>query len=52
MVMRRFTDEFEWLAQAPEDWQNRPSGWSETRYERKARKTFKHEVWYFRYRRR
>ena len=52
MVMRRFTDEFEWLAQSPTDWQNRPDGWSETRYERKARKTFKHEVWYFRYRRR
>ena len=51
MVMRRFTDEFEWLAQGPTDWQNRPDGWSETRYERKARETFKHEVWYFRYRR-
>ncbi len=52
MVMQRFTDEFEWVAGGPSDWQNRPSGWSETRYERKARTVFEHEVWYFRYRRR
>ncbi|MXO91184.1 tRNA (guanine(46)-N(7))-methyltransferase TrmB [Pontixanthobacter aquaemixtae] len=51
MVMRRFTDDFEWLAESPADWQNRPGGWSETRYERKAREVFGHEVWYFRYRR-
>ncbi|MDN3647116.1 tRNA (guanosine(46)-N7)-methyltransferase TrmB [Pontixanthobacter aestiaquae] len=51
MVMRRHTDEFEWLAESPADWQNRPAGWSETRYERKAREVFGHEVWYFRYRR-
>ncbi len=52
MVMQRFEDEFEWIADGPADWQNRPSGWSETRYEHKARTVFKHEVWYFRYRRR
>jgi len=52
MVMQRFTDEFEWVAAGPADWQNRPSGWSETRYEHKARTVFKHEVWYFRFRRR
>ena len=52
MVMRRFTDDFEWLAEGPADWQNRPGGWSETRYEKKAREVFGHEVWYFRYRRR
>lgn len=51
MIMRRHSDEFEWLAESPSDWQNRPGGWSETRYERKAREVFKHEVWYFRYRR-
>ena len=51
MVMQRHTDSFEWLAQGPADWQNRPAGWSETRYERKARNVFGHEVWYFRYRR-
>ncbi len=43
---------FEWLAQAPRDWQIRPGGWPETRYEAKARNVFGHEVWYFRFRRR
>ncbi|GAA4641836.1 tRNA (guanosine(46)-N7)-methyltransferase TrmB [Pontixanthobacter gangjinensis] len=52
MIMRRHSDTFEWLAEGPQDWQNRPSGWSETRYERKARDVFGHEVWYFKYRRR
>jgi len=52
MVMRRFTDEFEWIVDGPADWQNRPSGWCETRYEHKARTKFLHEVWYFRFRRR
>ena len=51
MVMRRHADRFEWLAEGPQDWQNRPGGWPETRYEAKARKQG-HEVWYFRYRRR
>ncbi|RDC60966.1 tRNA (guanine(46)-N(7))-methyltransferase [Alteripontixanthobacter maritimus] len=56
MVMQRFTGRpdapFEWLADGPEAFQNRPGGWSETRYEKKAREVFEHEVWYFRYRRR
>jgi tRNA (guanine-N7-)-methyltransferase len=51
MVMRRHTDKFEWLAEGPQSWQDRPGGWCETRYEAKARK-LGHEVWYFRYRRR
>ena len=50
MVMRRHTDKFEWLAEGPQSWQQRPGGWCETRYEAKARKLV-HEVWYFRYRR-
>jgi tRNA (guanine-N7-)-methyltransferase len=50
MVMRRHTDTFEWLTEGPESWQRRPGGWSETRYEAKARQQG-HEVWYFRYRR-
>jgi tRNA (guanine-N7-)-methyltransferase len=50
MVMRRHADRFEWLAQTPADFQNRPGGWPETRYEAKARAQG-HEVWYFRYRR-
>jgi tRNA (guanine-N7-)-methyltransferase len=52
MVMRRFAGEFEWLAEGPASWQNRPSGWPETRYEAKARSVYGHEVWYFRFRRR
>ena len=55
MVMRRHTHPeagaFEWLAGGPESFQTRPGGWSETRYEAKARRKG-HEVWYFRYRRR
>ena len=50
-VMRRFTDVFEWQVTGPESWQQRPSGWPETRYEHKARTVYGHEVWYFRYRR-
>lgn len=51
MVMRRFTNEFEWLVEGKANWQNRPSGWPETRYETKARTVYGHEVWYFRFRR-
>ena len=55
MVMRRHTQPdtgaFEWLVDGPQSWQQRPSGWSETRYEAKARNVYGHEVWYFRYRR-
>lgn len=50
MIMRRFRDRFEWLCEKPGDFQNRPGGWTETRYEAKARSQG-HEVWYFRYRR-
>lgn len=50
MVMRRHRDAFEWLCDKPQDFQKRPGGWPETRYEAKARKQG-HEVWYFRYRR-
>ena len=52
MVMRRHSDSFEWLVDGPRSWQVRPGGWPETRYERKARTVYGHEVWYFRYRRR
>jgi tRNA (guanine-N7-)-methyltransferase len=51
MVMRRHAHQFEWLVDGPESWQRRPGGWSETRYEAKARREG-HEVWYFRYRKR
>jgi tRNA (guanine-N7-)-methyltransferase len=52
MVMQRHRDQFEWLCYAPAQFQNRPGGWPETRYETKARTVYGHEVWYFRYRRR
>jgi len=52
MVMRRFTDAFEWLVDDRASWENRPSGWCQTRYEKKAREKMGHEVWYFRFRRR
>ena len=50
MVMRRHRHQFEWLVSAARDFQVRPGGWPETRYEAKARR-LGHEVWYFRYRR-
>jgi tRNA (guanine-N7-)-methyltransferase len=50
MVMRRHAGTFEWLVEGPANWQRRPGGWGETRYEAKARR-LGHEVWYFRYRR-
>jgi len=49
MVMNQRSD-FEWLAKEPKDFQVRPGGWPETRYEAKARRKG-HEVWYFRYKR-
>lgn len=49
MVMRQRED-FIWLCNKAEDFQTRPGGWPETRYEAKARSKG-HEVWYFRYRR-
>jgi len=52
MVMRRFGNEFEWVVESRANWENRPSGWPETRYEHKARTVYGHEVWYFRFRRR
>jgi tRNA (guanine-N7-)-methyltransferase len=51
MVMRRHRDQFEWLCDKPQDFQKRPGGWPETRYEHKARTVYGHEVWYMRYRR-
>ena len=52
MVMQRHTGSFEWQVKDRSSWEQRPSGWPETRYEHKARTVYGHEVWYFRYRRR
>ena len=51
MVMRRHRGQFDWLVDKAADFQNRPGGWPQTRYEAKAREVYGHEVWYFRYRR-
>jgi tRNA (guanine-N7-)-methyltransferase len=51
MMMQRHRQQFDWLCDSPSDFTNRPGGWPETRYERKARTVYGHEVWYFRYRR-
>ena len=50
MVMQRHHDTFDWLCDKPGDFQTRPGGWPETRYEAKARRQG-HEVWYFRWKR-
>lgn len=50
MQMNKRRD-FEWLISTAADFQTRPADWPETRYERKARTVYGHEVWYFRYRR-
>ncbi len=41
--------DFEWQISSARDFQTRPDDWPETRYERKARNVYGHEVWYFRY---
>lgn len=51
MQMNRRRD-FLWQVETPADFLIRPADWPETRYERKARSVYGHEVWYFRYRRR
>jgi tRNA (guanine-N7-)-methyltransferase len=48
MQMDRRRD-FNWQITRAADFQTRPTDWPETRYERKARTVYGHEVWYFRY---
>jgi tRNA (guanine-N7-)-methyltransferase len=50
MVMNGRAD-FDWQISSAADFQTRRADWPETRYERKARNVYGHEVWYFRYRR-
>jgi tRNA (guanine-N7-)-methyltransferase len=50
MVMNGHPD-FYWDADTAADFLNRPADWPETRYERKARNVYGHEVWYFKFRR-
>jgi tRNA (guanine-N7-)-methyltransferase len=51
MVMQRHAKQFEWLAEKPRDFLERPGGWPETRYEAKARREGR-RAYYLRYRRR
>ncbi len=48
MQMNRRTDLI-WQAQTASDFLVRPDDWPETRYARKARTVFGHDIWYFRY---
>lgn len=48
MIMNGRAD-FDWQVKSSADFLNRPADWTETRYERKARTVYGHEVWYFRY---
>ena len=41
--------DFAWQAQSASDFLVRPDDWPETRYARKARTVFGHDIWYFRY---
>lgn len=52
MVMRAQRHHFDWQVETADDFLTRPADWPETRYERKARNVYGHEVWYFRYLRR
>jgi len=49
MIMQGQTENFDWQASTATDFLVRPADWSETRYERKARNVYGHEVWYFRW---
>jgi tRNA (guanine-N7-)-methyltransferase len=48
MIMNARRD-FDWQVTSSADFLTRPADWPETRYERKARTVYGHEVWYFRY---
>ena len=49
MMQMNQRQDFIWQAQTASDMLIRPDDWPETRYERKARTVFGHDVWYFRY---
>jgi tRNA (guanine-N7-)-methyltransferase len=51
MVMQRHGHQFEWLAQKPADFLERPGGWPATRYEAKAAREGR-RAYFLRYRRR
>jgi tRNA (guanine-N7-)-methyltransferase len=49
MMQMNKRDDLVWQVSGPQDFLRRPEDWPETRYERKARTVYGHEVWYFRY---
>jgi tRNA (guanine-N7-)-methyltransferase len=51
MMQMNGRKDFDWVISSAADFQSRPEDWPETRYERKARSVYGHEVWYFKYRR-
>ena len=51
MMQMNARRDFEWQIAHASDFLTRPDDWPETRYERKARTVYGHEVWYFRWRR-
>ncbi|QNN65433.1 tRNA (guanosine(46)-N7)-methyltransferase TrmB [Sphingomonas rhizophila] len=51
MVMQRHTEAFDWLAETPKDFLQRPGGWPATRYEQKAKREGR-DAYALRYRRR
>ncbi|HEX5257395.1 MAG TPA: tRNA (guanosine(46)-N7)-methyltransferase TrmB [Sphingomicrobium sp.] len=50
MIMQRHSDQFDWLAERPNDFLEPPSGWIETRYGAKSRREGR-RPYYLRYRR-
>lgn len=50
MVMQRHSHQFDWLAEKPSDFLERPGGWPATRYEAKAAREGR-RAYYLRYRR-
>ena len=50
MVIQRHSNQFEWLAEKPSDFLERPGGWPGTRYEMKAAREGR-RTYYLRYRR-
>lgn len=49
MMQMNQRPDFAWQAQSASDFLVRPDDWPETRYARKARTVFGHDIWYFRY---
>jgi tRNA (guanine-N7-)-methyltransferase len=49
MMQMNARRDFKWQVATAHDFLTRPDDWPETRYERKARSVYGHDVWYFQY---